>query len=395
VTVVVVGAGLAGLRAAEAIAAHGHAVTIIGDEVHPPYNRPPLSKEALRGGVVPEELAFRVRHADLDWHLGQPATGLDLPGRRVLLDDDAVDFEALVIATGIRPRQLPVPGPAPRVLRTLEDAAHLRAALAPGRRLLIVGAGFIGCEVAATARSLGCEVTVCAADAEPMIRPLGAELGAGLRRRHERAGVVFHLGTAVSRYEADGACLADGRTLTADTVVSAVGSLPNTEWCAGADLDLSDGVLTDTTLCAVRPGHDGPAVRPGHDGPGAGSAAPVLAVGDIARFPNLRFDDVPRRVEHWSMPTDTGRHAGAVIGDLLAGRAPVADFRPLPSFWSDQYDATIQSFGMPGLGEAILVSGTWDGDCIVEYHREDTLVGVVGVNRTRDLAAYRRAIGRP
>lgn len=382
-TVVVVGAGLAGLRAAEAVRGHGLAVTVLGDERHLPYNRPPLSKAALREPATAADLAFRIRRDDLGWRLGQPVVGLDLYRREVLLADDTVPFDALIIATGIRPRVLPVPGPPPMVLRTVEDAEALRRALTPGRRLIIIGAGFIGCEVAATARAMGCAVTVCAADAEPMIRPLGEHLGAGLRRRHEQAGVEFHLGVGVSGYEPSGVTLSDGRTLTADVILSAVGSVPNTQWCAGNGLDLVDGVLTDNRLCAVR------TTAAGEEG----AEAPVLAVGDIARFPNPLFDEVPRRIEHWSMPTDTGRRAGAVIAALLAGQSPALDFRPLPSFWSDQYDATLQSFGMPALGVPTLASGSWDGDCIVEYHRDDVLVGVVGVNRTRELATYRPRIG--
>ena len=372
----VVGAGLGGLRAAESLRSQGFDVTVIGDEPHLPYNRPPLSKESLKGGVDVEGLHFRRKHDDLDWRLGAPATGCSLDERTVYVDDAPYPFDGLVIASGIRPRHLPVPGPQPPVLRTADDALHLRERLTPGTRLLVIGAGFIGCEVAATARQLGCEVTVTAFDAEPMIRPLGQELGAAMKAHHEAHGVEFRLGVGVAEFHDDGATLADGTRLTADIVIEAVGSVPNVEWLHGNDLDLTDGVLADNLLRV------------------AGTDAPVVAVGDIARYPNPRFDDVPRRIEHWNLPTETGKRAGQTLGALLRGDEPEGDFRPMPAFWSDQYDLGLQSYGQPALGTAVLVDGEWSGDCIVEYVRGDEIVGVVGVNRTKDLMRYRQDIGR-
>ncbi|MGA1596796.1 MAG: NAD(P)/FAD-dependent oxidoreductase [Candidatus Nanopelagicales bacterium] len=373
--VVVVGAGLGGLRAAESLRGQGFDVMVIGDEPHLPYNRPPLSKESLKGGVEVEGLHFRRKHDDIDWRLGAAATGCSLTSRTVSVDDSAYTFDGLVIASGIRPRHLPVPGPQPQVLRTADDALALRSRLTPGTSLLVVGAGFIGCEVAATARQLGCEVTVTAYDAEPMMRPLGAQLGAAMKAHHEAHGVTFHLGQGVSEFHADGVTLADGTRLAADVVIEAVGSVPNVEWLAGNDLDLQDGVLTDNLMRVV------------------GTDVPVVAVGDIARFPNPRFDDVPRRIEHWNLPTETGKRAGQTLGALLNGEEPTGDFRPMPAFWSDQYDIGLQSYGLPGIGEATLVDGEWSGDCIVEYLRDGEVVGVVGVNRTKDLMDYRKSIG--
>ncbi len=373
--VVVVGAGLGGLRAAESLRSQGFDVTVIGDEPHLPYNRPPLSKESLKGGVEVEALHFRRKHDDIDWRLGAAATGCSLDSRVVEVDDAAYTFDGLVIASGIRPRHLPVPGPQPPVLRTADDALALRSRLTPGARLLVVGAGFIGCEVAATARQLGCEVTVTAYDAEPMIRPLGAELGAAMKAHHEAHGVQFFLGQGVSEFHDDGATLADGTRLSADVVIEAVGSVPNVEWLHGNDLDLADGVLTDNLLRVIR------------------TDVPVVAVGDVARFPNPLFDDVPRRIEHWNMPTETGKQAGKTLGALLRGEKPEGDFRPMPSFWSDQYDYGLQSYGLPALGTATLVDGEWDSDCIVEYVKDGEVIGAVGVNRTRDLMSYRKSIG--
>ena len=373
--VVVVGAGLGGLRAAESLRGQGFDVMVIGDEPHLPYNRPPLSKESLKGGVEVEGLHFRRKHDDIDWRLGAAATGCSLQSRVVYVDDAAYTFDGLVIASGIRPRHLPVPGPQPQVLRTADDALALRSRLAPGVSLLVVGAGFIGCEVAATARQLGCEVTVTAYDAEPMMRPLGAQLGAAMKAHHEAHGVTFHLGQGVQEFHADGVTLADGTRLSADVVIEAVGSVPNVEWLHGNDLDLADGVLTDNLMQVL------------------GTDVPVVAVGDIARFPNPRFDDVPRRIEHWNLPTETGKRAGQTLGALLNAETPTGDFRPMPAFWSDQYDIGLQSYGLPGIGEATLVNGEWSGDCIVEYLRDDEVVGVVGVNRTKDLMDYRKSIG--
>ncbi len=395
--VVIVGAGLGGLRTAESLRASGYAgpVTIVGDEPHLPYNRPPLSKQALAGGIDIPGLEYRRKPSvdDVTWRLGSPAIAADLAGRTVTLADGTVlPFDGLVVASGIRPRRLPIPGPTVgrHLLRTVDDAATLREVLTPDGHLVIMGAGFIGCEVAATARRLGVDTTIVALDAEPMIRPLGEDLGAGMRRRHEEHGVRFHLGHTIDRLNGDrvdggrvggdaavaSVTLSDGTELPASVVLEAVGSVANVAWLDGNGLDLSDGVLTDGALQVVT------------------DLAPVVAVGDVARHPNALFDGIARRIEHWSMPTDTGRRAGRTLAALLAGEEPDrTPFAVLPSFWSDQYDHTLQSFGMPGIATSITVAeGTPDGPCIVEYHDDSGLVGVVGVDRTADLAPYRTAL---
>jgi len=375
--IVIVGAGLAGLRSAESLRVHGYTgpITVVGDEPYLPYSRPPLSKEALKGGVDVTGLEFRRKAIveDVTWQLGHGVSGVTADAV-TLTDGSTLAYEGLVIATGIRPRHLPVPGPQPLVLRTAADALSLRQHLSAGSSLLVVGAGFIGCEVAATARSLGCDVTITAFDDEPMLRPLGMQLGAVMRHRHEEHGVRFHLGVGVSEFADSGVILADGQELIADVVLEAVGSVPNTEWLTGLSLDLSDGVLCHNSLQA---------------------AENIVAAGDIARYPNPLFDEVPRRIEHWNMPTETGKRAGRTLAELIAGEAVSEEpFTPMPAFWSDQYDVALQSYGQPGLGGAELVDGNWDGDCIVEYRRNDELVGVVGVNRTRDLMRYRNEIGQ-
>jgi NADPH-dependent 2,4-dienoyl-CoA reductase/sulfur reductase-like enzyme len=399
--VLVVGAGMAGLRTAEGLRAHGYTdqITVVGDEAWAPYNRPPLSKEALRGDLSHGKLAFRVRSnaADVTWRHGVAATHVDLAARQARLDDrEVVGYDALVAATGVSARRLQIPGPPAtaaggrHVIRTLDDAIGLRDALVPGAKVVVLGAGFIGCEVAATAVKLGCEVHCVAIDAFPMLRPLGPELAAELQRRHEEEGVVFHLGVGVAEFLGDhhvtGVVLTDGTRLAADVVLEALGSRCNVEWLEGNGLDLADGVRADTALRPVR-----------EDGPVDG----VAIVGDIARFPNLRFDERPLRVEHWSIPTDTGRRAGAVLAAYLAGEGydelVAAPWDVLPSFWSDQFDVRLQSYGMPGLADPDgirLLEGDLHGECVVGYHRGEELVGVVGVGMLRVVNTYRDRVGR-
>lgn len=388
--IVVVGASMAGLRAAEAVRKGGFAgeVVVVGDEAAMPYNRPPLSKDALRTPVDLDTLVFRLPRAatDVTWRLGAPATSADLGARTVRVGEDVLGWDGLVVATGLRPRRLDQPGPLAgrHVIRTHEDAIALRASLGPGVRVVIVGAGFIGCEVAATARALGAEVDVVAPETVPIERPLGLVLGGELQRRHEEHGVRFHLGTVPVGFGGDARVtsvrLADGRELPADVVVEAVGCVPNVEWLGGNGLDLRDGVLCDGWLRVEG--------RPD-----------VVACGDVARFPNALFDAVPRRVEHWTMATDTARRAGATLAAHLTGAdAGPAEFAPMPSFWSDQYDLRIQSFGSVGLGGADVrvLEGDLRGEVVVGYHDPSgRLVGVVLVGLGGRAGHYRGVIATP
>ncbi|MFF8479828.1 NAD(P)/FAD-dependent oxidoreductase [Streptomyces antibioticus] len=374
--VLVVGASMAGLRAAEQLRAAGWtgAITLVGDEPHMPYNRPPLSKEVLAGKAPFASLAFRPRPAvaDAAWLLGRRAVTARLPERTVVLDDGtSLSYDGLVVATGMRPRRLTCPGPLPgrHTVRTLDDAQGLREALTrPGARVVVVGAGFIGCEVAATAVALGVrEVTVVDPLPLPMTGPLGPLLGRALLRRHEARGVRFALGTGVAGFTGEdrvtGVELSDGRVLAADVVVESVGSVANTEWLDGNGLDLTDGVRTDALLRA-------------------GGRPEAVAVGDVARFPNARYDGVPRRVEHWSIPGDTAKQAARTLVAHLHGTGEEpAPFAPLPTFWSDQHDFRLQSFGAPSYGadDVRVLDGTPDGDLVVGYHRDGLLVGVVAL----------------
>ncbi|GGW70151.1 FAD/NAD(P)-binding oxidoreductase [Streptomyces caelestis] len=383
--IVVAGASLGGLRAAEQLRAAGWTggITVIGDEPHRPYNRPPLSKEVLAGKASFASLAFtpKASAADVEWRLGTRVTAARLAERAVELHDGSVlSYDGLVVATGMRPRRLRCPGPLAgrHTVRMIDDAQVLRDELTrPGVRVVVVGAGFIGCEVAATAVGLGAaEVTVVDPLPLPMVGPLGEMLARVLLARHEERGVSFVLGSGVTGFEGDdrvtGVVLSDGSVLPADVVVESVGSLANTEWLDGNGLDLSDGVLTDQHLRV-------------------GGRPEVVAVGDVARFPNPRYDGVPRRVEHWSMPADSAKHAAKV---LVGGDAGVAPFAPLPTFWSDQHDFRLQSFGAPvlGLGDVRVLDGDPSGDVLVGYHRDGRLVGVValgGPSAARAAARYR------
>jgi 3-phenylpropionate/trans-cinnamate dioxygenase ferredoxin reductase component len=399
--VVVVGAGMAGLRTSESLRKSGYDgdLVVVGEEIHLPYNRPPLSKEVLAGEVHHEKVAFPLRAAlgEVDWRLGCRATGFDREKRAVTLDDgEVLEFDGLVVATGLRPRRLDLPGPPPdpaagrHVLRTLDDAARLRDELIPGARVVVLGAGFIGCEVAATARGLGCDVVSVAIDPFPMVRPLGPALGAEMQRRHEEQGVRFRLGVGIVGYTGDdrvtGVELANGETLRADVVVEAISSHCNTEWLAGSGYDLKDGLLCDNVLRVVR--EDGVV----EDG--------VHVVGDLARFANPLFDDVPRRVEHWNIPTETGKRVGPALASYLRGdgydEALSKSFAPLPAFWSDQYDIRLQSYGMPGLADPegiAVLEGDLSGEVVVGYHRGDILVGVVGLGMLPRVNSYRPLIG--
>ncbi len=386
--VVIVGAGLGGLRAAEALRANGFAgeIDIVGDEEHIPYNRPPLSKEALKSGLGHEDLKFRQRDsiADVCWILGSGARSLNLDEKTLTLENgEELIFDGLVIATGIRPRLLPIPGPTQGLftLRTLSDAQKLREAIVPGENLVILGSGFIGCELAATGTLLGANVHVVSLDSEPMVMPMGLELGGAMRRRHEAKGVTFHLGRTVSSFNGgekiESVTLDSGEVIPTRVVVEAIGSVPNVEWLEGNDLDLSNGVLVDHTMRVI------------------GTDVPVVAVGDIARHPSVLYADGPRRIEHWNMPTETGKRAGATLAALLRGEAPTNEpFAALPAFWSDQFEYQLQSYGLPGAAASSkVVSGDLEGPCIVEYFNDNGhLIGVIGIDTVKELVPYRKQL---
>jgi 3-phenylpropionate/trans-cinnamate dioxygenase ferredoxin reductase subunit len=353
-----------------------------------PYNRPPLSKDAIGVAFDPGRLPFRVAKsaADVTWRIGESAVSADLKARTVTLADGAVlNWDGLVAATGVRSRRLSLPGPEAgrHSIRTLADLAALRKDLDLARRIVVVGGGFIGCEVAAAARTRGLEVTVIEPEPLPLRRPLGDELAAALLRRHEAHGVRFRLGAVPVAFEGRdrvrAVTLADGTALDADLVVESVGSVANSEWLDGDGLDLTDGVACDERLRVLVGGT-------GRDD--------VVAAGDVARFPHPLLAGCSRRIEHWTVAGDSGRHAGAALARHLAGGDPAAGraFTAVPAFWSDQYDLRIQSFGITGAGDARVLEGDLDGDVAVGYHRDGRLTGVVLIGLVARYTHYRTQI---
>lgn len=374
--IVVVGASLAGLRAAETLRRKGFTgtLTLVGDETEMPYDRPPLSKEVLRGEHAADEPRLGIDESlDAAWRLGSPAVALDPAAREVVTAaGERIRYDGLVVATGSSARTLPgfdLGAPNVHSIRTFADASRLRAALAGGGRLLIVGCGFIGIEVASSARSLGAEVTVVGLD--PPVAPAGPVAGARAERLLADAGVALHTGQTVSAVADAGGVhyvtLSDGTAVEADHVVVAVGAVPNVGWLADSGADISDGVLCDASLRVT-----------GLEG--------VVAAGDVARWPNAAFAGMVMRIEHWSNAVE---QAAAAARTLLAGDAP-EPFASVPSFWSDHFGVRLQSVGVPQLADRFeVVAGEPGGSFCAHAYADDVLVGGVAYGMARKLAAVR------
>jgi len=381
-TIAVVGTSLAGLRAAETFRREGFdgRIVAISAEPHLPYDRPPLSKEFLAGEREPADIALRrdgVDDLDLDWRLGARATSLDVAVREVGLDNgERVGFDGLVIATGATPRRLVNQPELDGVftLRTLDDALAIRTMLNARPNVVVVGAGFIGAEVAATCRGRGLDVTLLEALPQPMVRGLGPELGAVIAGVHRDHGVDLRLGAGVESIDGAGRCeqvrLADGTIIAADLVVVGVGVVPETAWLEGSGLTIDNGVVCDET-CLAAPG--------------------VVAAGDVARWPNSLFDGELMRLEHWTNATEQGVHAALT---LLAGDAGGTPFAPVPFVWSDQYDRKIQTVGWVSTeAEMHVAHGTLaERQFVALFGRAGRLVGALGFNRPRQVMQYRRMI---
>jgi NADPH-dependent 2,4-dienoyl-CoA reductase/sulfur reductase-like enzyme len=393
---VVVGASLAGLRAVQAARRAGYTgpLTLVGGESRPPYDRPPLSKEYLRADPPPDPTyhtpAELCAELDLDLRLGTWATRLD-PDRQVIeLREPAgrtteLDYTRAVIATGARPRTLPGTEELAGVhtLRTLEDAAAIRAALDAGARAVVVGAGFIGSEVASSARSRGLPVTVLEALPVPLVRAVGERMGQVLAGLHRAHGTDLRCGVKVTGLVAvdgrvTGVSLDDGDTVPADLVVVGTGVTPCTEWLAGSGVRLHErdgGVLCDETLSVGLPG--------------------VYAAGDVAHVPNRVFDGQPLRLEHW---TNAAEQGGLAARNALRPEEALSSAAVQPSvpyFWSDWYDSRIQFVGIPEAEEVRVVSEELGEPRFLALYRSGgRIVGCLGIDRPAQVARYRRMIGK-
>lgn len=373
--IVIVGAGLAGLRTAEELRRAGYegGLVLVGDEDRPPYDRPPLSKQFVRGEVEDTALRPPEFYAEkaIELRLGVAASGVDTAHRRLLLADGSeLGYAHLVIATGLRPRRLTgLPElPGVHVLRSHDDAHALRQAVGAARRALVIGAGFIGCEVAASFRAEGLDVVLVEPQPTPLAGILGEQVGERVAAMHRDAGVDLRCGTGVATLHADadgrvrGAELTDGSEIAADLVVFGVGSHPEVEWLAESGIELA-------------PAGAGGGVQA--DEVGRTSAAGVWAVGDVAawRHPN----GTRRRMEHW---TSAGEQARVVAVNILAELVPGSEVPAVPAqvpyFWSDQYDLKLQALGRPAAGDDVHVEQGTGHAFVAYYSRDGILTAVVG-----------------
>ncbi|WP_258177177.1 NAD(P)/FAD-dependent oxidoreductase [Streptomyces solincola] len=342
----IVGASLAGLRAAQALRERGFTgpVTVVGDEPHMPYDRPPLSKRVLIDADWPPGVELPVPQGlEARWLLGQAAVGLNTAARTVTLSGNTrLSYDGLLIATGSVAR----PWPATRLLpagvvtlRSRDDALALRAGLASAERLVVIGAGFLGGEIAASARERGLDVVLVETAAQPLERAIGAIAGAYVAALHREAGITVRTGTAVEDFLAGsnghlaGVRLSDGTTVQADLAVLALGGVPATGWLAGSGVAHDGGVHCDPCLRVLRA--DG-SVVPG-----------VVAAGDVARVPQPLADGEPLALGHWANAVEQGAAAAETLLAEQGHGGPPAPFTAVPSFWSDLHSARIRSVGLP------------------------------------------------
>ncbi len=385
--IVVVGASLAGLWACESLRGGDYSgnITLIGAEPHRPYDRPPLSKAVLKGEMEPERILLRkpdeLDKLGLDLRLGSTAVALDAESRTVTLGSgEAIAADGVIIATGSAPRPLPGQPDLDGVmmLRTLDDSLALRRRLEGRPRVVVIGAGFIGLEVAASAAQSGCTVTVLEGAPAPLMRGLGAEMGEVVARVHARNGVDVRCGVQVGQIEGDagrvtGVRLGDGEFVPADVVVVGIGVSPATEWLDGSGLEVRDGIVCADSLCAA---------------PG------IYAAGDCARWVNNLFGEAGEemRVEHWTNAAEQGSAAARNLLAELAGE-PSTPYAPVPFFWSDQFDSRIQFVGRAhGDDEVQVILGDVDDKFVAMYGHGGRLRGVLGVGMPKPVMRMRKLI---
>ncbi|HEU0190191.1 MAG TPA: FAD/NAD(P)-binding oxidoreductase [Mycobacterium sp.] len=371
---VIVGGGLAAVRTAEQLRRQDYTgpLTILCAEAHLPYDRPPLSKDLLRGEIDHTTLKpadFYAQH-HITVRLGSRVTGVDTQAHTVALaDGSVVGYDQLIVATGLVPRRIPSFGDLDGigVLRSYDDALELRRRAATARHAVVVGAGFIGCEVAASLRRLGVDVLLAEPQPAPLASVLGERAGEWVARLHRAEGVDVRTGVTVAEVRGDGrvesVVLSDGSEIEADLVVVGVGSQPATEWLAGSGIEIADGVVCDES--------------------GRTSAADVWAIGDVASWWDRSSRQV--RVEHWSNVAEQARIMVAALLDVDA-----ADRASVPYFWSDQYDVKIQFLGQPQ--SAVHVVEDTERRFLAYYERDGVVVGVVGAGAADKIRQARTQI---
>jgi NADPH-dependent 2,4-dienoyl-CoA reductase/sulfur reductase-like enzyme len=381
-TIAVVGTSLAGLRAIETLRREGYEgrIVAVGEEPCMPYDRPPLSKQFLKGEWDADKIVLRHQLAGdegIEWRLGCRVSALDPRSKRLVFEDGAtLDYDGLIIATGARARSFPN---APElegifVLRTLADAEALRHALDANPKVAVIGAGFIGMEVAASCRERGLDVTVVEFLDTPLVRGLGRVLGEHVAGVFRERGVDLRCGVGVKAFigseRVEALELEDGGRVAADVVIVGIGASPATEWLEGSGLALDNGVLCDE-FCATQ-------------------AADVVVAGDVARWRDPRTG-IATRVEHWTNAVEQSVHAAR---RLLHGEA-VGPFEHVPYVWTDQFDLRIQIAGEVREGDEMHVGlgSLAAGRCLVLFGREGKLTGAVGFRRPRQLNEFRDLIG--
>jgi len=385
--IVVVGTGGAGLRAAERVRELDFAgeLVIIGEEPYRPYHRPLLSKQVLTGSIRPRD-ALLPTHSDLGavWRPKTRVSRLD-PEEHVvhLPGGEEIDYDGLVIATGMQPAHLPgSPRHDPRVhvLRNIADAVAVQKLLASGKgRVALIGGGFLAGEVASAARELGRDTTIIIREPAMLDRVPGFDVSETVTALQEANGVRLVTGATVTNWHTDSADgvtmhLSTGEVVVADCVVLCVGGVPATDWLRGSGLLIEDGVLCGPTTHAL-------------------GVEDIVAAGDVARWPNMRFDTVPRRVEHWMNAVEMGRAAAEA---LLVGRAAAAPFTPLPKFWSEQHGVRIQGAGIPTLAQDTveLTEAVPIGSKITGYVAGGSLIGILAWDSPRGMLHYTHELNR-